>query len=93
MRVEGESHGPVVVPREHLASVGGSKLLTVPRKAWLQIADDSRQPLTLSLYELEDESFRRPYFRASVTAGVPRRIPPAISLLSLSSPAGLRTCI
>ncbi|HEV8579214.1 MAG TPA: carboxypeptidase regulatory-like domain-containing protein [Thermoanaerobaculia bacterium] len=67
LRIEGENHGPVYVRREALQKQSdGSFRIEVPRKAWLRIAGEDLQLLTISLYLPENPTFREPAFRVQM---------------------------
>jgi hypothetical protein len=71
VRIEGESYGPVRLRREALpAQADGSFRIPVPRKALLHLEAGSRKdPLTVSLYDPQDPTFREPTFRAQLQPG------------------------
>lgn len=87
VRVEGPDHGPASVPRQGLKSgPDGDLLLTVPRKALLQISAKSAERLTVSLYRQDDPTFRAPSFRAETRGGASLEIPSGDHVVSLASP-------
>ncbi len=87
VRIEGDLHGPRSVRREELAAAGDASLsVKVPRKALLRIEGGPHPPPTLSLYPVDDESFRRAAFRAAMPPERVVRVPAGEWLASLSRP-------
>jgi hypothetical protein len=84
--VEGEDHGPVRRERSRLESEpDGSLRLAVPRKARLRLLRLPRDPLTVSLYEPSDPTFRKPAYRASIGYGE-LKIPAGDFIASFATP-------
>src|SRR5882724_1147124 len=71
LRIEGEDHGPLAIRREALTpEPDGSCKARVARKAWLHVETGARQqPLAVSLYLLNDSTFREPAFRTRLAPG------------------------
>jgi hypothetical protein len=71
LRIEGAGHGPLNIRREEVRiQPDGSFRVAVVRKALLQIEGAYRkQPLTVSLYPVQDATFRTPSFRAQLDPG------------------------
>lgn len=85
LRVEGPDHGPLTVKRSDLKpGIGGRALVTVPRKAELQIRGRLEHRIALSLYSQDDPSFRTPAFRTDIQADGWLKIPAGDHLVSLS---------
>jgi hypothetical protein len=85
LTAEGPEHGPV-----HLITVDskttGSEEYTVslPRKALLVVSGIPQEPMTLSLYSRDSDSFRKPSYRYERPAISRIRIPAQDFLMSLS---------
>ena len=63
---EGPGHGPVAVDRSALKQDRtGAYLVRVPRKARVVLRATPGPPLSISLYRVDDPSFRKPAFRIS----------------------------
>ncbi|HMA18775.1 MAG TPA: hypothetical protein VKS03_10075, partial [Thermoanaerobaculia bacterium] len=63
---EGPGHGPIAVERRALQQDrAGAYLLRMPRKARVLLRASAGPPLAVSLYPVDDASFRKPAFRAS----------------------------
>lgn len=66
LRIEGAEHGPA----SWTPCPGPEDRLTVPRKARLRVSGlPSETPVTLSLYTVDDDDFRRPSHRYDLTGG------------------------
>lgn len=64
VRVEGPEHGPASLKRGTLAFGGdGTAIFKVPRKAFLSVAGKPGTRTAISLYHLDDATFRAPWFR------------------------------
>src|SRR6478609_4059002 len=86
LRVEGPDHGPVSVRRQDLKlQPDGGLVLTVPRKALLQIGASPKERLVLSLYGQDDPAFRVPSFRREVQGGSAIKVPAGDHLVSLAA--------
>jgi hypothetical protein len=86
VRVEGPDHGPVSVRRQDLKrEPDGGLLLSVPRKALLQIGGSPEDHLSVSLYSQDDPLFRAPAFRREVRVGSSLKIPAGDHLVSLAA--------
>jgi hypothetical protein len=87
VRIEGDEHGPYSARANEVVAEGAGRFVVrVPRKAWLRIEGSPPSPLTLFLYAVNDESFRRAAFRATIASGVALRVPAGDWLASLSRP-------
>lgn len=81
--VEGPRHGPVLLSRaDFVPDAKGQVVQRVPRKAVLTIQGDAARALTVSLYDRNDDTFRRPAFRYEWT-GDTLMMPARPFLLSL----------
>jgi len=86
VRVEGPDHGPLSVRRQDLKTPpSGDLILTVPRKALLQIGASPKEHLVLSLYSQDDPTFRAPSFRREVQGGSTIKVPAGDHLISLAA--------
>lgn len=87
VRVEGPGHGPVSVRREALdAGPDAAAVLKVPRKAFLDVAARPGLRLAVSLYPLNDATFRTPSFRIETAGPEGVRIPAGDHVISLAAP-------
>jgi hypothetical protein len=85
LRVEGPDHGPLTVKRPDLKpGTGGRALVTVPRKAELQLRGRQERRIALSLYSQDDPSFRTPVFRTDIYTDGWLKIPAGDHLASLA---------
>lgn len=63
---EGPGHGPVAVDRSALEQDrAGAFLVRVPRKARVVLRATPKPQLSISLYRVDDPTFRKPFFRIS----------------------------
>ncbi len=86
VRIEGPDHGPVFERRGDLKKQpDGGLLVTVPRKALLQIAGGPEDHLSVSLYDQDDPSFRAPAFRKEARVGSSLKVPAGDHLVSLAA--------
>jgi len=86
VRVEGPDHGPVSVSLQNFKKEPtGDLLLTVPRKALLQVVGNPEDSLTVSLYPQDDPDFRTPAFRGAVRGGSALKVPSGVYLVSLAA--------
>lgn len=87
IRIEGPEHGPASFPRAALEERPDSiATVKVPRKAFLDVAGKPGTRTTLSLYRLDDATFRTPWFRVEVEGVETIRVPAGEFVASLSSP-------
>ncbi len=85
LRIEGPDHGPLTVKRSDLKpDAEGKALVTIPRKAELQIRNHEKRQIALSLYSQEDASFRLPVFRRDIRSSGWLKVPAGDHLASLS---------
>ena len=85
LSVEGPEYGPTSIERPNLkADKSGRYTVAVPRKAILSITGLPDDAVTLSLYGLSDDTFRKPAFRWEHIGTQELRIPAQSFLASLS---------
>jgi hypothetical protein len=85
LTAEGPDHGPVHINRRDLRlTTGGEFPVSVPRKAYLVVTNVPDQALTLSLYNSDDDTYRKPAFRFERVTANSYRIPAQNFLVSLS---------
>lgn len=88
LRVEGPEHGPTTLRRHSLNELEGESSgvgrLTVPRKARLEVRGLPDDPVTLSLYPVDEPLARRPRFRSEVPKEGMLWIPAGDHLAALS---------
>lgn len=74
--------------RLDLKAQDGVAVLTVPRKAEVEIQAKPGEKVAVSLYRLDDPTFRTPVFRREVQGGQSLKVPAGEHLASLAA-AGL----
>lgn len=79
LQLEGPEHGPT-----RFEAVPDDGILRLPRKARLRVNGSPGGELTLSLYPVNDTSFRRPAHRLDVPSRTELRVPAGSWLASLS---------
>ncbi len=86
VRAEGPRHGPLYLRRGELQrTAAGDYLMAVPRKAWLTIRKLPPQKVKLSLYDHEDDTFRKPAFQLDVPASGGLWLPAGSYVASLAA--------